>query len=135
MHRSLHYTFVSDFGRPSYLGVFENSRTLKEIILWKAHQNVCKACIIDNSIVWQCTRSLINFSVSEYYQILSYVECLKNSWIFWIILYFLLISNEKNKGKTVLIDLLSYFETLCIIVLMSILCRPYQAYYTSHISL
>lgn len=23
----LHYTFVSDFGRPSYLGVFENSRT------------------------------------------------------------------------------------------------------------
>jgi len=30
---ALHCTFVSDFGRPSYLGVFENSRTLKEIIL------------------------------------------------------------------------------------------------------
>lgn len=33
--------------------------------------------------------------------------------------------------KTTAIDLLLYFETLCIIVLMSILCRPYQAYYTS----
>jgi len=86
---ALHCTFVSDFGRPSYLGVFENSRTLKEIILWKAHQNVCKACIIGNSIVWQyCARSLINLSVSEYYHMPSYAECLKNapkSYIFFFI--------------------------------------------------